>query len=149
MLLTIMKNYATLLFVIFIALACLSSSCKSSKNASVYTVKKLSTEEIEKSIPIPDDVSIEDISINKDEMIFIVSYRGCKNQVFQLLWNGGFAKSLPPQATVFLHTDYKSGADCNEVITKRKIAFSIKDLKYSNTNEVQINFTKSAFSYKY
>ncbi|MES2837915.1 MAG: hypothetical protein V4667_10355 [Bacteroidota bacterium] len=144
-----MKNYNSILFVALIALACFSISCKSSKNASMYSVKKLSNDEIEKSMPIPDDVNIEDISINKDEMVFIVSYRGCKSQVFDLYWNGSFAKSLPPQATVFLHTDYKSGGDCNEVITKRKIVFSIKDLKFASTNEVQINFTKSAFSYKY
>lgn len=78
-----------------------------------------------------------------------VSYAGgCAEHSFELVSNGLYAKSLPPQTTVYLR--HQSDDTCDKTIEKT-VSYDISKLKYpgQNTLLIKIITFKEKIAYKY
>lgn len=81
--------------------------------------------------------TVDSISINGDILSVFVNYSGgCKEHSFELLSNGMYAKSLPPQISVCLkHTG--NGDNCRELVMT-ELKFDVTALKYKGGNATVI-----------
>lgn len=137
------------MYICLFVVALNSTACSVIKKNSTRNLQKLSVEEFEKINSNSIDASVEDIKIQGDNIIFTLSYRGCKDKTFQLYWNGTYAKSIPPQVLISLQSNDTKANNCDETIPKKEITFSLKDLQYKGQNKIQINYEKSSFNYTY
>lgn len=84
------------------------------------------------------------------ELHLRVTYSGgCEEHQFNLYFNKQYAKSYPPQATLFLeHID--NNDRCRAMITK-EIVFDLTGIEYPGTSElvIRLNNTDKKLSYKY
>jgi len=76
---------------------------------------------------------VDSISIDGDILSVFVNYSGgCKEHTFDLVSNGMYAKSMPPQISVVLkHTN--NGDNCRELVMK-ELKFDVSPLKYKGGN---------------
>jgi hypothetical protein len=82
---------------------------------------------------LQDDYTLESSSINKDILTLDVSYGGgCEEHSFILKWNGGFDKSLPAQASLYLFHDSHNDT-CKALITK-VLKFDLSPIKETYKN---------------
>ena len=109
------------------------------------TVDTIKSVIINKSYTNTDSVKnyfIDSLKINGDILSIFINYSGgCKNHTFELIGNKFYAKSLPPQTTVYL-VHNNNGDSCRELI-QSELKFNIKQLKYSGQNAVIVYVGKS------
>ena len=92
---------------------------------------------------------IASASITGNILSLNVSYTGgCAEHLFELISNGLYAKSLPPQITVYLK--HQSDDTCDKTIEKT-IPYDISKLQYpgQNTLLIKIITFKEKIAYKY
>jgi iron only hydrogenase large subunit-like protein len=89
---------------------------------------------------------VDSLSINGDVLSVFVNYSGgCKLHLFELYTDGMYAKSLPPQVTIFLkHID--NGDACRELIMQ-ELKFDISKLKYPNQHTVVVKLGEKNIKY--
>lgn len=75
-----------------------------------------------------DPFEIESCRLEGDELVAEVRYAGgCAQHDFQLLWNGAFMKSLPPQAS-FRLVHHANGDACESSV-RETVRFSLSELE--------------------
>lgn len=119
------------LFICMITLLC---GCKGNESAPA-SEKTASTksnctpiDQIEGSYPSEmNGVQIQEQKIEGDCLILQVSYHGCKDMGFKLLWNKMVKKSLPAQTSFFLQKIEKGG-HCHED-NQRELRFDLTSLR--------------------
>ena len=77
--------------------------------------------------------SVDSLAISGDILSVFVNYSGgCKEHSFELLSNGMYAKSMPPQATVCLkHTN---NDDACRKLVMQELKFNVSGIKYKGGN---------------
>ena len=93
---------------------------------------------------------IKSATITGDLLSLNVNYTGgCKEHSFELISNGLYAKSLPPQITVYLK--HQSNDDTCEKIIEKTITYDISKLQYpgQHTLLIKIITFKEKTAYKY
>lgn len=90
--------------------------------------------------------TVDSMSMNKNILSVFVTYSGgCKEHTFELLSNGMYAKSLPPQVSVVLkHTN--NGDNCRELVMK-ELKFDVSALKYKSGNTTIIKMGDKRATY--
>lgn len=93
---------------------------------------------------------VERMEMEGDHLKLTVSYSGgCEEHIFHLHSNGKYAKSYPPQITLFLeHID--NNDRCRAMINKELI-FDVSNVQYPGTSElmIRLNNTDKTLQYKY
>lgn len=95
-------------------------------------------------------VTIKYMEIEDDILTLAISYSGgCAEHEFELISNGAYAKSYPPQLTLFLRHDDKEDR-CRSIVDK-KLNFNLKPVQYPGTGQVVLKFnnTKEYIHYNY
>lgn len=132
--------------------ASLFFSCKTKKSATAEMYN--SNSEIENVIlktelnisEIKPNYKIDSIAINKDILSVFVNYSGgCQKHKFELLFNGMYAKSLPPQATLYLN--HISNDDLCKKLIFQEVRFNIASVLNEKYTEIYI--TVGEFKIKY
>lgn len=99
---------------------------------------------------IKQDFTIQSAVLTDSVLSITVSFKGgCGEHDFNIFFNGNYAKSLPPQATLFLkHESIKE--TCNKDVTEM-LKFNISRIKYPNTHSVIVHLPNYSekLNYKY
>lgn len=130
--------------IFFIVLILVSSACHQ-KKLSKTTATEIQKVIVDMNYNVKDSIAnytIDSAKVNADTLSLFINYSGgCKTHSFDLYSNEAYAKSFPPQTTVYLkHKD--NGDACRELITK-ELKFNIAELKYTgpetvNTGQVTV-----------
>lgn len=132
--------------------ASLFFSCKTKKNAS--TEMNNSNSEIEsvllqKELNISElnsNYKIDSIALDNDILSVFVNYSGgCQKHKFELLFNGMYAKSLPPQTTLYLN--HISNDDLCKKLIFQEVRFNIASILNEKYTEIYV--TVGEFKIKY
>jgi hypothetical protein len=88
------------------------------------------------------------ISLSDSLLTMVVNYSGgCKAHQFDLISSGFYAKSYPPQLTLFLqHAD--SADACRELVIDT-LRFDVSNIKYPGAKEVILRFNNSKETLRY
>lgn len=62
---------------------------------------------------------------------------GCKEHKFQLLWNGAWMKSMPPQVTLML--SHENGGDMCRSIKSEKLSYNLLPIRAEGLGQVIVN----------
>ena len=94
--------------------------------------------------------NINSVTIAGDILSLNISYTGgCNEHSFELISNGLYAKSLPPQITVYLK--HQSHDDTCEKIIEKTITYDISKLQYPGQHTLLIKIItfkeKTAYNY--
>lgn len=95
-------------------------------------------------------VTIKYMEIDGDILTLAISFSGgCDEHEFELICNGAYAKSYPPQLTLFLRHDDKDDR-CRSIVDK-KLNFNLKPVQYPGTGQIVLKFnnTKEFIHYNY
>lgn len=85
-----------------------------------------------------DPYVIDSVKINDDILTVFINYSGgCKEHSFELYSNGAYAKSLPPQTSVYM-VHKGNGDACRELI-HQTLQFDLSAIKYSGQNTVIVH----------
>lgn len=89
---------------------------------------------------------IDSLFIKDDILSIFINYSGgCKEHAFQLVSNGMYAKSMPPQ--LFLCLKHNANDDqCKKMILK-ELRFDVSDLKYKGSNTVILKLGNKKVNY--
>lgn len=92
--------------------------------------------------------NVERMEMEGDRLLLAVSYSGgCEEHIFNLYSDGRYAKSYPPQLTLFLeHID--NNDRCRAMIQK-ELVFDITDAQYPGTSEVVIRLNNTEINTRY
>lgn len=123
------------------------SDVTKTKSEMVNPVKKVVIDRSMKPISPIDSLNITKVAISKNLLTITFSYLGTKEDVFDLVFNGMYMKSLPPQATVRLKQIKKSG----KVGTQTKtMVFDVEPMKTKGTElHIKLDGYKEKIVYKY
>lgn len=95
------------------------------------------------------DVTIRSMQVKGDTLIVEVQYGGgCQPHTFDLYTNGGWLKSLPPKATVWLEHTTPEPDPCRALISET-LKFNIKPLRYAGQPRVTVLFRGSDLTATY
>lgn len=141
-----------IIFTVILSIVLLISACHRKtrsqcghKQNTVVTTKDVSSDiknvRVEPNTNMADTGAsyvIDSAKVKGDILSLFVNYSGgCKLHTFELLSNGAYAKSLPPQVSVCLkHSSNEDG--CRQLITQ-ELKFNISKLKYQGQKTVIIN----------
>ncbi len=144
-----MKKYC---FTAFLFLCLLTSACH----------KKLITQPVE-SIPKTEEVKvdagadlsatgaayrIDSIGIVGDVLFVFVNYSGgCNEHSFELISNGKYAKSLPPQLSLCLK--HSNNGDMCKKLVSQELKFDISKIKYQASKALEIKLGDKSINYNY
>ncbi len=110
------------------------NTVETTKSKKINQVKKVIIDRSMTPVPPIDDLKITKVEILQNLLTITFSYSGTAGDDFDLIFNGMYMKSLPPQATVRLKQVKKSG----EVGTQTKtMVFDVEPMK-SNGTELHI-----------
>jgi len=117
------------------------------KSEMVNPVKKVVIDRSMTPVPAIDDLKISSASISQSFLTVTFSYTGTDDDDFDLIFNGMYMKSLPPQATVRLKQVKKSG----EVGTQTKtMIFDVEQMKSNGTElHIKLDGFSDKLVYKY
>jgi hypothetical protein len=91
---------------------------------------------------------VDSIAVNGDILSVYVNYSGgCKDHVFELVSNGMYAKSLPPQLTLCLK--HKNNEDMCRKLVMQELKFNIKKAQYKGGKTVMIKLSEMSANYSY
>lgn len=84
-----------------------------------------------------DPFTLKSHKINGDTLSLVVSYSGgCQEHIFDLVGNGSYAKSLPPQSRVrLIHNG--NNDNCRSLV-ETNLKFNVKELRYPGTDVLVI-----------
>ena len=100
------------------------------------------------SLPAEFDYTIESASLTDSILTIDIKYKGgCGEHNFELLFNGMYAKSMPPQAGLYLQHEIKNET-CDKEISK-KIKFNVNSVKYNNSKTVIIRLSNFSDKIKF
>ena len=139
--------------ILFIILLLTGTSCHQKKLAKTTPDAEVKMVIVDQNYNVKDSIvnyTIDSAKTNGDILSLFINYSGgCKTHSFDLYSNSLYAKSLPPQTTVYLK--HKNNGDaCRELIIE-ELRFNISQLKYSGKKTVIINVGKNHrvyYSYK-
>ncbi|HBF88443.1 MAG TPA: hypothetical protein DDX39_07370 [Bacteroidales bacterium] len=128
---------------IITTLISISSGCacqkKNSKSKKEDSVKSIIVNK-DYSLPSEFDYVIESANLVDSILTIDVKYKGgCGEHSFELLFNGMYAKSMPPQVGLYLQHSVKTET-CEKEITE-KIKFNIRAIKYKNSKSVVVKIS--------
>ena len=91
---------------------------------------------------------LDSLSLKGDELSVFVNYSGgCKEHSFELISNGMYAKSLPPQLMLCLkHT---SNDDMCKKLVMQELKFNISKIKYQGGKSVVVKLGEKSVNYNY
>lgn len=88
-------------------------------------------------IKTKDKYALSSAKIEKDALRLNISYSGgCKEHVFEIIWNGFFLESNPPQVDLFL-VHNANGDRCEAYITKKDLQFDLSPIKRGALDQYQ------------
>jgi hypothetical protein len=149
-----------LLFIISIVLvtAChhkeLSNASNTSKTNATTTVptnppngiKEVVVDANAKMYDTGTNYKVDSLEINNDTLSVFVAYSGgCKEHSWELVTNGMYEKTRPPEITVCLK-HISNGDACRQII-RNEVKFNITKLKYSKRKEVVVILGKYEVNY--
>ncbi len=84
---------------------------------------------------VTDGFKLESIQCDGDVLLVNIQYSGgCKDHSFELITNGIYLKSMPPQ--LMLTLEHQNNGDvCRELINKT-LAFNVSGIQYKGSNEL-------------
>ncbi|MGZ4061154.1 MAG: hypothetical protein ACXVPU_19135, partial [Bacteroidia bacterium] len=90
--------------------------------------------------------NVDSLAVNGDILSIFVNYGGgCKEHTFELVSDGMYSKSLPPQISVCLkHTN--NSDNCRKLVM-RELKFNISKLKYTGSKTVTIKLVDKQINY--
>jgi len=105
----------------------------SPSNPSATEIKNVTVDPAADMVNTGAPYSVDSVGISGDILSVFVNYSGgCKDHSFELLSNGMFAKSLPPQVTVCLkHTN---NDDACRKLVMQELKFNVSGIKYKSGN---------------
>ncbi len=117
------------------------------KSEMVNPVKKVVIDRSMTPVPAIDDLKISNATISQNLLTVTFSFTGTADDDFDLIFNGMYMKSLPPQATVRLKQVKKSG----EVGTQTKtMIFDVASMKSNGTElHIKLDGWPDKIIYKY
>lgn len=120
---------ALTIYVIALLFGCKGKeSVPTSEKTASSTSTCTSIDQIEGSYPSEmDGVQIQEQKIEGNCLVLQVSYHGCKDMGFKLLWNNMVKKSLPAQTSLFLQKIEKGG-HCHED-NQRELRFDLSSFR--------------------
>ena len=123
-----------------------AAAAGNTKQADAATVKAVTVDPAADMTATGAAYTVDSISIKENILSVFVSYSGgCKEHAFELLSNGMYAKSLPPQISVVLkHTN--NGDNCRELVMK-ELKFDVSALKYKSGNTTVIRLGDKKANY--
>jgi len=137
---------------LFVSLTILLVQCKSGFQSSAYeipeetlTVKIDPSENIQKR---GDRTSISRMEVLGDFLSINVSYSGgCEEHEFQLITDGRYSATYPPEIEVVLRHDANNDR-CRSYIDET-LFFDLKPLQYDGTTRIVIRLTNNDNLYEY
>lgn len=148
--------------ILFLALVVAFASCKNNGGGTASAKKNLdaptpaiTAKDIivgAKRKPSKPDFQVLDMALEGNLLKVVFQYSGgCEEHDFNAHFNGGWLKSLPPQAVLdFEHLNPKDDA-CRSLV-KDTVFYNLDAIKYPGGNEVVVKTTankKLSISYKY
>jgi len=90
--------------------------------------------------------NVDSISLSGDVLSVFVNYSGgCKDHSFELISNGMYAKSMPPQVSVILkHTN--NGDNCRKLVME-ELKFNVAALRYNGGKTTVIKMGDKKVTY--
>jgi hypothetical protein len=138
----------TLLLVLIIGIASVgcknngqnTGQTKQAEAPALPTAKEIIVGTLKKPLPKP-DFEVLDFSIQKDVLTVVVRYSGgCETHDFNAYFSGGWAKSLPPQASLEIEHLNPNNDACRSLV-KDTLRFNLIPLRYQAGNEVVVNWS--------
>jgi len=106
-------------------------------NKATGTVKNVTVDAQADMMNTGASYSIDSLGINGDILSVFVNYSGgCKDHSFELLSNGMYAKSLPPQIAVCLK--HINNDDACRKLVMEELKFNVSAIKYKGSNGTTI-----------
>ena len=126
-----------LLIFLFIPIIMANKCQKNSKKSEDKSqpIKVLIVNKEFSAITAKKDCKIKEAALNDSIVSIVFSYSGCKEDDFDLIFNGNYLKSFPPKATLFLLK--KSNTNCDQSIEK-EMKFNISPVKYPGSKTLVI-----------
>lgn len=141
-----MHHYKYLAVLLFGLIACKSAQKASLENQGEKTIENTSMEnntypeviiDMKRFSEESDPFTLKTHKINGDTLSLVVSYSGgCQEHSFDLIGNGSYAKSLPPQSRLRLIHDANDD-NCRSLI-ETNLKFNVKELRYPGTDVLVI-----------
>lgn len=117
------------------------------KSEMVNPVKKVVIDRSMKPVSPIDSLNITKVVISKNLLTITFSFLGTKDDDFDLVFDGMYMKSLPPQATVRLKQVKKSGKIATQTKT---MVFDVEPMKTKGTElHIKLDGYKEKIVYKY
>ena len=146
-----MKYFIIAILSVFALAGCKNNGQKSSQVKSVeapaavpsFELKEIIVGTLKKPLPKP-NFQVLNMSVEKDVLNVVVSYSGgCEEHEFNGYFSGGWAKSLPPQASIeFEHLNPNNDA-CRSMV-KDTLRFNAKPLQFPGANEVIVKWSANS-----
>lgn len=91
---------------------------------------------------------LDSLSLNGDVLSVFVNYSGgCKEHTFELISNGMYAKSMPPQISLCLkHTNNE---DMCKKLVVQELKFNISKIKYERSKSLVVRLGDKGLNYNY
>ncbi|MDA0882501.1 MAG: hypothetical protein O2984_04240 [Bacteroidetes bacterium] len=141
-----MYHLKYLVVLLFGLAACKSAQKASLENQGENAIENLSMEnntypeviiDMTRFSEDSDPFTLKSHEINGDTLSLLVSYSGgCQEHSFDLIGNGSYAKSLPPQSRLrLIHNG--NNDNCRSLI-ETNLKFNVKELRYPGTDVLVI-----------
>ncbi|MDG1158390.1 MAG: hypothetical protein P8N19_02785 [Flavobacteriales bacterium] len=141
-----MHHFKYLVVLLFGLAACKSAQKASLENQGENTTENVSMEnntypkviiDMKRFSEESDPFTLKSHEINGDTLSLVVSYSGgCQEHSFDLIGNGSYAKSLPPQSRLrLIHNG--NNDNCRSLI-EANLKFNVKELRYPGTDVLVI-----------
>lgn len=141
-----MHHFKYLVVLLFGLAACKSAQKASLENQGENTTENVSMEnntypkviiDMKRFSEESDPFTLKSHEINGDTLSLVVSYSGgCQEHSFDLIGNGSYAKSLPPQSRLrLIHNG--NNDNCRSLI-ETNLKFNVKELRYPGTDVLVI-----------
>ena len=147
-----MRNYCTIgIIVLSIFLgAChkkaMDQTAKPDATDVSESVKSIVVDAQADMMAIGDVYQVDSLTVNENILSVFVNYSGgCKPHVFDLVSNGMYSKSLPPQIAVCLK--HANNGDACRKLVMRELKFDISKLKYSGNKTVVVKLGDKEVNY--
>jgi hypothetical protein len=148
-----MKTLRLSLFLLFGAVLIGFPACHSAQKTGMSTTKDISLQEvcIDQACDVNtsgDAFKTDTAFVEKDMLTLRVNYGGgCKDHSFDLVSNGQFTKSIPPQVSLVLKHQ-ANGDQCKNLVY-RDLHFNISKLRYPGPNRKSVILHLGTFTLTY
>ncbi len=143
---------STLIMISVLSLACHKKAMKqsgdSAPKAEAKTAQEVKVDPAADMAATGSAYKLDSIALKGDVLSVFLNYSGgCKDHSFELVSNGMYAKSMPPQLSLCLkHT---GNDDMCKKLVMQELKFDISKIKYKGSNSLTVKLGEQSAIYNY